>query len=51
MLQSGGLWKGGKGDYGWLLRVDINESRFVAACTATCLEDSFFLCKRRTDKG
>ena len=33
------MGKGGKGNYGWLLRVDINESRFVAACTATCLED------------
>ena len=35
MLRSDGFYgKGGKGDYGWLLRVDnIFESRFSAACT------------------
>ena len=34
MLRSDGFnGKGGKGDYGWLLRADGFESHFVVTCT------------------
>ena len=44
MLQSDGFnGEGGKGNYGWLQRDVVFESRFVAACTGMM----YLCCKSR----